>query len=128
MRIRLSLIICTYLLLIASSNVSADGFFCGGKLISIGDTKYEVINKCGEPAFIDVRTEKRIKRDYYRELFPWWDFGRYSDRRVYREPFLVIEEVIIEEWTYNFGPTRFIRYLTFENSKLVDVITGEYGF
>ena len=127
MRTRLSLTICIYLFFIASG-VSADGFFCDGKIISIGDTKYEVMNKCGEPAFIDVRTEKRIRRDYYRELFPPWDFGRYSDRRVYREPFLVTEEVIIEEWTYNFGPTRFMRYLTFENGRLVDVITGEYGF
>jgi hypothetical protein len=86
------------------------------------------LGKCGEPDFIDVRTEKRIRRDYYRDLVPLWDFNRYSTRQIYREPFLVVEEVVIEEWTYNFGPTRFIRYLTFENEKLVNIVTGDYGF
>jgi hypothetical protein len=128
MKTKLSFIFFLSLFFIASSNVSANGFYCDGKLISVGDTKYEVLGKCGEPDFIDVRTEKRVKRDYYRELVPLWDFNRYSTRQLYREPFLVVEEVVIEEWTYNFGPTRFIRYLTFENGKLVNIVSGDYGF
>ena len=30
-------------------------------------------------------------------------------------------------WTYNFGSTRFLYYLTFQEGKLIDITTGEYG-
>ena len=30
-------------------------------------------------------------------------------------------------WIYNFGPTRFIYYLTFVNGQLTRIQTGEYG-
>lgn len=30
-------------------------------------------------------------------------------------------------WIYNFGPTRFIYYLTFVNERLTRIQTGEYG-
>ena len=115
-------------LCIASDRASADNFWCGGKLILVGLTKYEVLNKCGEPNYKDFRYEKRIKRDFYRDLFPSDDLYRYRDRQKYREPLFVDEGILIEEWTYNLGPTRFIRYLIFENGRIVDILTGDYGF
>ena len=36
--------------------------------------------------------------------------------------------VVVEEWTYNLGPNRFTRILTFRNNKLVDIRTGGYGY
>ncbi len=102
---------------------------CGTKLASPGDTKYEVMAKCGAPDYKEIRYEKRIRRDFYRDLFRNRDLSRYeSERNFYREPLLVEELVEIEEWTYNLGPTSFIRYLIFENGRLVDIITGDYGF
>jgi len=112
----------------AYERASADNFWCGGKLILVGLTKYEVLNKCGEPNYKDFRYEKRIKRDFYRDLFLSDDLYRYRDRQKYREPLFVDEEILIEEWTYNLGPTRFIRYLIFENGRIVDILTGNYGF
>jgi len=38
------------------------------------------------------------------------------------------EKVKIEEWTYNPGPTEFIRYLRFENGTLRNISTGDKGF
>jgi hypothetical protein len=38
-------------LCIGSERSSADNFWCGGRLISVGLTKYEVLNKCGEPNY-----------------------------------------------------------------------------
>ena len=52
----------------------------------------------------------------------------YREKELYREPYLAVEDILIEEWTYNLGPTRFIRYLIFENGRLVDIKTGDYGF
>jgi len=116
------------LVFLAAGRAHADNFWCGGKLISVGLTKYEILSRCGEPDHKDFRYETRIKRDFYRDLFLSRELYRYREREKYREPLFVDEEVLIEEWTYNLGPTRFIRYLIFENSRLVDILTGDYGF
>jgi hypothetical protein len=36
-------------------------------------------------------------------------------------------EVTVEEWVYDFGPRRFMQYLTFEGGQLVAVRSGSYG-
>jgi hypothetical protein len=82
----------------------AYGLRCGGRIVSIGDTTSQVIYKCGEPDHIESREEVRIKRDFY------YSYDPHESYKGYREPFFVKEYVKIEEWTYNFGPTTFIRY------------------
>ena len=32
---------------------TADGMRCGSDLVSVGDTEFDVVNRCGEPAFKD---------------------------------------------------------------------------
>ena len=102
-------------------NDTAYGLRCSGKLVSIGDTKSQVINKCGEPDHIELWEEERIKKDHY---YSYDNDRSYED---YREPFLVKEYVRIEEWTYNMGPTTFIRYLLFENGRLKKINLGDKG-
>jgi len=80
---------------------------CGDRVISTGEKKAEVILKCGEPFYKDVRVE---------EVLDWVDNGR-----------LAKVSVTIEEWTYNFGPNRFMRIITFRNGTVVDIQTGGYG-
>ena len=120
----------TFCFLIAMSGQAfGDAFWCGSKLVLDGATKYEVLSKCGEPDYKEVRTEKRIKRDFYRDLFSQRFPDQYrQERDLYRDPLFTVEEVVIEEWTYNFGPTKFIRYLLFEDGRLVNISTGDYGF
>jgi hypothetical protein len=105
-------------------------FRCNGRIISAGDTKFDVLQKCGEPTFKDSWVENRISRDLYRDILPRNEKGskRELERKDYREPLFVEEYVVIDEWIYNLGPTRFVRYLTFENGKLVRIRTGEYGY
>ena len=111
--------------LLALSDVSIAGLRCGTKLVHEGDTKAEVIHKCGEPSFVESWEEEHIHRDYnYVPIFSTRN-GRY---RWYREPFVEKEVIRIEEWTYNFGSTRFIRYLRFENGVLKDMTVGDYGY
>ena len=112
-------------LLLALSDVSIAGLRCGTKLVHEGDTKAVVIHKCGEPSFVESWEEEHIRRDYnYVPIFSTRT-GRY---RWYREPFVGKEIIRIEEWTYNFGSTRFIRYLRFENGVLKDMTVGDYGY
>jgi hypothetical protein len=103
--------------------VDGSGFRCGTWVISRGDTKYEVLAKCGEPDFVELWESVRIRRDYSRGRLYEDDFGRH-----YEQPFYTREYTVIEEWTYNFGPRKFIRYLRFENGILRRIITGDYGY
>ena len=108
------------LLLLVASNVSASDFRCGSDIISPGDREFDVLRKCGNPDAVDVRQEVLIKRDLGAHLFLPGE-----------EPpgFLFAKELVtVEEWEYNLGPRRFIRYLTFENSRLIKITTGDYGY
>jgi hypothetical protein len=107
-------------------NVGADNAFrCGTQLVGEGDTRAEVIQKCGEPTFVDSWEEELIQRDFgtFRDYDP--RTGRYEGSR---EPFLVKIQVKIELWTYNLGSTQFIRYLRFENGILKEITTGAKGY
>ena len=115
----------TVLLLLAQSDVSIAGLRCGTSLVHKGDTKADVIHKCGEPSSVESWEEELVWRDYnYVPIFST-HAGRY---RWYREPFLVKELIRIEEYRYNFGSTQFIRYLRFENGILKEITVGDYGY
>lgn len=73
---------------------------CRPEEIHVGDDKFDVWAKCGEPLLKDERVEKRVR-------------GLSNDRNVYY--------VNVDEWTYNFGTQRFMRLLRFENSELVAI-------
>lgn len=81
---------------------------CEGDDIKNGLTQYEVLQRCGEPFYKDTRYEQRLVS---------------MDKGLRR-----IVGIRVDEWTYNFGPTRFMRILRFENGKLVKIETGNRGF
>lgn len=110
---------------ISATAGSSYAFRCGTSLVSEGDTKPEVIQKCGEPDYIDSWEEVRISRD-----FPSSRENDLKTRsyRSYREPILVKEYVAIDVWTYNLGSNRFTRYLSFENGILREITTGKRGY
>ncbi len=104
-----TLCICAALLLgICVSAQASETMRCGNRLVSVGDTKAEVVARCGTPAWRDRWTEKLIA-----------DFGEAAEQRI---------STARELWLYNFGPREFVRLLTFENGRLVNVDTGEHGY
>jgi hypothetical protein len=102
------------------STAFADGMRCGTKLVSDGDTLYEVHSRCGDPKFSVRRMEQRTVRHWVGgPCAPGAArCGGFVERTI---------EVQIDEWTYDFGSTQFVRYLTFEQGVLVKVDTGSYG-
>jgi hypothetical protein len=80
---------------------------CSEQIVSVGDSKADVLAKCGEPSLKDTHVEE------FREKLDG------ATRTVF---------VTVEEWTYNLGPSRFVRILTFRNSKLSGIRTGNYGY
>jgi hypothetical protein len=73
----------------------------------LGVTSAEVAAQCGEPD---------VKERHYETITQPITGGR---RHI---------SVSVDEWTFNLGPTRFIRTLTFRNGTLVEISTGEKGF
>ncbi len=92
------------------SAVQAASLRCGTGLVADGASKSDVIAKCGEPIQKETRQEsEEVKtRD-----------GDTSTKRTVQKTF--------EEWTYNFGPSRLMQVVVFENGKLIDVKSTGYG-
>ena len=109
------------LLFAAASVVMADSFICGSRMITTGDRKYDVLRKCGEPSHVEVRGEVRIRRNFGARLSE-------TQTGLRRRPLFVEELVTVEEWEYNLGSTRFVRYLRFENGRLTSITEGDYGY
>jgi hypothetical protein len=93
-------------LLLSANYVQADNMKCGTRIVSTGDTKVKVLLRCGEPFFKEVVGEKTR----YRRFFGW---------------IIGSSTVLVEEWTYNLGSTKFLRTLTFEGNKLVKIELGD---
>ena len=118
---RIGYILIITIFLTAGPDVMASDFSCGSKIITVRDYKYDVLRKCGEPTHVEAWEEVRVKRDFGTGLSNM-EIG------LYRVPLFVEERVTVEEWEYNFGSTRFIRYLRFENGRLIRITEGDYGY
>jgi hypothetical protein len=107
-------------LLVPEPSAASDGLRCGTQLVQEGDSQYEVKKLCGAPDDVQQRTEsRRVQRAVQRPC------AHGSGSCV-----VVVDdyvEVVVHEWVYDFGPRRFLQYLTFEGGQLVDVRSGSYG-
>ncbi len=97
--------------LFLTAEEGACAFWCGQRLVSEGDTKIEVLNKCGDPDW------KEVRREIAYVPIVVGDTTSYVATTIY-----------VEEWAYNLGPQQFIRYLRFENGKVARIGTGDYGY
>jgi len=93
---------------------------CGNRLVQEGDTKLEILNKCGEPTFSEgsgiieqvdeIAAADRLNRKLQ-------IIGRHQSR--YSQP--------VETWHYNCGSKRFSRVLTFVGLYLKHIETANLG-
>jgi hypothetical protein len=85
---------------------------CPLGLVSVGDSESAVLSRCGPPSarqtWDQVRTEEMESPD-----------GSFA------EPAVAIPQ---DEWVYDYGPTRFVTVLRFDNGIVRDISTGGYGF
>jgi len=101
---------------------------CGNKLVTDGDPKAKVEKYCGEPVTIQYRTIYRsgLPRSMTRtDSLP-------SNQQLNDSEILIhqrsLVEVVVEEWTYNFGPRRLMRMIRFENGLVTKVTQLGYGY
>lgn len=89
----------------------AHAFRCGNRIITRGDHAEKILKFCGEPVSVQSRLTQRGFVSKYGQYFP-----------------TLIEEVIVEEWTYNFGPHQLMRIVRLENGLVADVKYLGYGY
>lgn len=95
---------------------SAWAFKCNSNVIDVGLHKMEVLKKCGAPSLKDSRVERRVVR--------LRNGGALAGGAVEVER---DQQVTIEEWVYNFGPSQFMQLLVFENGVVINVRDLGYG-
>jgi len=87
---------------LAPSVAAADSIRCDGGIVSVGDSRLDLYAKCGPPALEEA------------------------------EPVLATGNVdlslLIERWTYDFGPDRFLVIVSLQGGKVIAVERGGYGY
>jgi hypothetical protein len=101
--------IATVLLLLAVS--PAHAFRCGTRIITRGDHADKILRFCGEPASVQTRVTQRSYVSDFGRVFPG-----------------IVEEIVIEEWTYNLGPHQLIRVVRLENGVVAEIKHLGYGY
>ena len=92
---------------------------CGDHLIDKGDVNAEVVARCGAPYVINTYVVYEVIDHPFH-----YKTGHARARR----PTAVVLPVHVEEWIYNFGPSRFLLHVRFIGGYATDVRAGEYGF
>lgn len=83
---------------------------CGSRLISAGDPAAKLQRYCGEPESVSTRLEQR-------GLFV---HGRYFPG--------FLQEVVVEDWTYNFGPNKLMRQVQLVDGIVTEIELLGYGY
>jgi hypothetical protein len=87
----------------------ANAMRCGNKLISKGDAAAKILRYCGPPETSRSELAPRIVYPHGRSLYG------------------VTQEVRVEEWTYNFGPSKLMRVVILEDGIVTDIRQLGYG-
>ncbi len=99
----------------------ASSMRCEDRHVRTGETLQRTRALCGEPDFADRRYERHQRSRSV--LGPCPNDARRNCRITER----YTEEIVIDEWTYDFGPRRLLHLLTFRNGRLESVRTDGYG-
>ena len=85
-----------------------DTLTCNGGIISLGDFASDVVRKCGQPTYTIQREQKVVDEDS-------------SGNRL-------VTTFVIDDWTFNFGPTQFQYRLLLRNGKVWRIEGMGYGY
>ncbi len=81
----------------------ASSFHCNDQVVSVGDSKYDVLSKCPSPDSVEKSTREVLKKDSSKEM---------------------TKEIIERETlVYDLGPGTMIRAVVVENGKVVEINT-----
>jgi hypothetical protein len=97
------------LVALAAGAARADSLACPGGIVQTGDTKLDLLAKCGRPTLVEDQTRER---DTY-------DARNGVARRAV---------IPVDAWTYDFGRNRFIQVFRIARGRIVSIERGGYGY
>ncbi|OFX25220.1 MAG: hypothetical protein A2V77_17790 [Anaeromyxobacter sp. RBG_16_69_14] len=102
-------------LLVAVSSAAAgdSSIRCDGGIVQIGDTRVDLLGKCGEPALRDVTLQETGVAVVGNGPIP-------VDA--------VTTTATVEQWTFNLGSNRLVQIVTLESGRVVRIEGGSYGY
>ncbi len=101
--------VATLLLTAAAALARADSIDCPGGIVQTGDSKLDLLAKCGRPTLAENRaTEKGA-----------FDARNGVARRVLSP---------VDVWTYDFGRNRFMQLVRLVRGRVVSIERGGYGY
>ena len=89
---------------------SADGMSCPGGVVSVGDSRLDLLGKCGPATFVEARPA---------QVTEW-----VGDR--VQGAFRTVA-ITVETWTYDLGSSRLVQYVRIAAGKVANVRSGGYG-
>lgn len=95
----IAIVVSAFALALVVFSGTASALRCGNNLVLVGDSKGEVLSKCGEPDIKDVLGEEKVNN----------------------------VKLVVEEWFYDFGPHQLTKKLLFKGGKLFKIFDGPYG-
>lgn len=86
-------------------DAKSDSLRCGSDLVVVSQSSVVLLAKCGEPYLREplVRDEEDHHGNHYRNAYG-------------------------ERWTYNFGPSTFLKKVIIENGEITAIELGDRGF
>jgi hypothetical protein len=93
---------------------TANAFRCGNRIVTEGDSRIDVLARCGRPSDVVTSSLQRRRHDFYRGYRTYIADG--------------YEDLPVEYWTYNLGPNRLMQRLRFVDGIVVDIETLGYGY
>lgn len=84
---------------------------CEPNALHVGDAKIDVLHRCGEPTLAERRDELRTVSNTVNGV-------------VYARSI----PVVVELWTYDFGPQTLVRFVLLEEGVVTRIDTGGYGY
>lgn len=102
----------TLLALVAPAASAQGSLRCAGGLVAVGDSKLDLLGNCGRPALVEEQPEDR-------------GAAGITDPQAIRG--IRVSSTLVR-WTYDFGPNRFVGYVTLDTGKIVAIERGSYGY
>ena len=121
-----SVLLCTINMVSAFSGASVR---CGRLLVSEGDRAAELLDRCGRPTSFQKNEGRYTTEPVYNER-TIYDEKTHSVRGVEKTQVGTKTITLVEPhevWYYNFGPHRFVIYVTIMNGYIVKIEDGGYG-
>jgi hypothetical protein len=106
----IAILVSSAALLAFASGAETQAMRCGSRLISPGDPAAKLRQYCGEPESVSSRLEQR-------GVFV---HGRYFPG--------FVEEVVVEDWIYNFGPNKLMRQVRVVDGIVREIALLGYGY